>query len=478
MKNFYSIFFIFAFFYGNSQVLIDFTPAGSYTASQVASNFGFNADFDVDLYKVLYTTKNIGGENHTASGLVCLPKTSGDLPLLCYQHGTVGSREDVPSRKKGGFDLGVVFASTGYATIMADYIGLGDSPGLHPYIHSESEAWAALDLMSAMKELQVELNFSLNEQVFLTGYSQGGHASAALHRMIERDAPDGFTVTAGAHLSGPYSVSEKMIDFTLGDNPYQFVAYLAWVTLGMLETFPDLLKDFELSDIFKPAYIDPILQFKNEEIDLWSLNSQLYLLININNAGNIQPKVMIQDDVLSAIKNDPNHPMSQALKRNDVLDWVPQSPTRLYYCKNDDQVSSENAIYADSIFNANGAVDVASKDLVSNFNHTLCVEPAVEETIDFFSQFSGLGVTSHLNNSPIACDFELIYSNNEIRVSNNLCNLVFTKIEIIDITGRIIVNNRTFNGDSVLIENIHHGIYIIRIKDKNENLFTKKIWIH
>lgn len=40
-----------------------------------------------------------------------------------------------------------------------------------------------------------------------TGYSQGGHSSAAAHRAAERDNAAEFNVVAGAHLAGPYNLS-------------------------------------------------------------------------------------------------------------------------------------------------------------------------------------------------------------------------------------------------------------------------------
>jgi hypothetical protein len=51
---------------------------------------------------------------------------------------------------------------------------------------------------------------SLSGKVMLTGYSQGGHASMAAHRAIERDMPGEINVVAGAHLSGPYNLSASL----------------------------------------------------------------------------------------------------------------------------------------------------------------------------------------------------------------------------------------------------------------------------
>jgi hypothetical protein len=35
---------------------------------------------------------------------------------------------------------------------MPDYIGMGGSPGLHPYVHAASEATASIDMIRAARE--------------------------------------------------------------------------------------------------------------------------------------------------------------------------------------------------------------------------------------------------------------------------------------------------------------------------------------
>ena len=115
-----------------------------------------------------------------------------------------GSR---PSERRGGWELAGVGAALGYVAVAPDYLGLGESRGFHPYVHAATEASAAIDLLYAAQEFAEKQKFPLNGQLFLTGYSQGGHASMALHRELERNYSKIFPVSAAAHLSGPYSIS-------------------------------------------------------------------------------------------------------------------------------------------------------------------------------------------------------------------------------------------------------------------------------
>ena len=53
---------------------------------------------------------------------------------------------------------------------MPDYIGMGDSPGFHPYVHAKSEATASIDMVRAAREYLSTTNFVDNNELFLTGY--------------------------------------------------------------------------------------------------------------------------------------------------------------------------------------------------------------------------------------------------------------------------------------------------------------------
>ncbi len=342
----------------------------------------------IDQYLVLYTTYDVNGQLDTASGLFVIPDDPNFIyPLLNYQHGTVGSRWDVPSQFGGGYEHAQIFGGLGYATAAPDYLGLGYARGLHPYVHAETEARAAIDMLFAARQFADENDFlTLNDQLFITGYSQGGHAGAAAHKWIEEFFSNEFTVTAASHMSGPYSISDKMVEFTLGDNEYFFVGYIVYTALSYNMAYDNLFDD--LSDFFKPTYTSTIQQFIDEDINLWQMNVQLTTqLIANEGVGEVKPKHLLQDSILNVILNDPDHPVSQALANNDLVDWTPQAPTRLVFCTADDQVYYENAVLAAATMNDNGATDVQAYEANPNANHGECVEPATIFTVLFFSGF-------------------------------------------------------------------------------------------
>lgn len=433
--------------------LIKTRPLGTITKAELAQSYGPLVQYSISTYKVWYLTTGINGQPDTATGLVVFPVVENKpLPLLCYQHGTVNDPGDVPSERKGGWELAGVGASLGYVALAPDYLGLGESRGFHPYVHAATEASAAIDLLYATKEFAEKLKFPLDGQLFLTGYSQGGHASMALHRELERNYTQQFPVTAAAHLSGPYSISGETFKRLLSDEPYYYVGYTAWVALSynqMYQIYPDI------EQLLKQPYADMAKQFYRHEIDLNNLNKNLIDTL-IKRYGKPIPRLMFQDSLLESFGKNPNHPFLLAMRDNDVYDWTPQAPTRLFYCKADDQVTYRNSILADSIMQLRGAKDVDAMDVKSDANHGQCVEPAVIQTVFFFA-----AVQARITSTR---DLPLL----PVRMYPNPAN-AFTRLDGLPSSGQVLLSN--LQGQVV-----YHGVISGKTMDINLQGLSKGIY--
>ena len=447
-----------------AQNVVSVTFLESQTKEDISSSFGIDAQYDVKLYRMLYETPDVQGNLDTASGLFIIPDDPNNTyPLLCYQHGTVNGRNDVPSQLEGGSELAIIFGSLGYVTTAADYLGLGTARGVHPYVHADTEASAAVDMLYAMRAYaETDDAVTLNDQVFVTGYSQGGHAAMAAHRLMELELADDFSVTAAAPMSGPFSISQAMRKFTTGDEQYLFVAYLAWTALSYQAAYGDVYE--ELEDIFKPNYAADIRLFEQEEYDLTTLNLQLAFKLTFD--GGIIPKNMLQDTIREIVVNDGEHPIMDALRDNDVFDWAPTAPTRLFYCTADDQVTFENSILADSVMNMNGAVDLIAIDVASDQDHGGCVDPAMMATIAFFAQFQDVTVST-----------KEIFTPNLFKVFPNPVRDQLTiqleanteseyLINLFDAYGRLIQTHSGFDDQVTLsVDELTKGMYWVEVKN-------------
>lgn len=453
---------------GWTQALVEAVPLDTLYPKTLNDAFD-RADITdtLDAYKLSYTTPDTDGSMDTASGIVVIPRNRAvSYPVLIYMHGTVDGREDVPSRKRAGYGITVLLAANGYIAIAPDYLGLGDSRrAIHPYVHAESEASSGVDLYRAARTFLSDQGVAFEEQLFTTGYSQGGHASMALHQMVETNFANEIPLVAASHMSGPYSISGEMVKRTLGDEPYIVPGYLGWVALSYQSVYNNWYQ--ELSDFFKQPYADSIARFRDKNADFFNTNLALIFMQQFGGTGGLS-KFMLQDSVRIAIETDPDYPVNVALRDNDVYRWAPQLPTRLYYCDADEQVPGSNAILADSFMNALGAVDVRAVLALPGGDHGTCVDPAVDSTLAFFARYAQpdtLGITS-LDPSSIR-DHEIWVGPNPSKgeLTLTLAKPTPLMVEILNMQGRKVYAQRWTHTDRMILQfpELPNGIYQLHL---------------
>jgi hypothetical protein len=352
--------------------LLSVTQVGSLSVSNIqamldAAGVPLAAAMPVLAYKIDYETVNPFNLRTVASGLLALPLApTNTLPLVSYQHGTIVTKTGVPSGLQGLESLiGIFLATGGYAAALPDYLGLGDSPGLHPYIHAKSEATSVIDMLRAARAFCASNSIALNGQLFLVGYSEGGHATMAAHREIEAHYTNEFTVTACAPMAGPYDMSGTMVQDFLSNrampNPY-YLFYL----LAAYQSIYHVAASF--SDILASPFdrtLPPLLDGQHSGDD-------------INQAiGSSIPATVVKPEFLSAFRNDPNHPLRLALADNDVYDWTPRAPMRMYHCAADQDVLFANSQVAYDTFLKRGDTQVELLGGNVELDHEDCAPPSL-----------------------------------------------------------------------------------------------------
>ena len=327
--------------------------------------FFISVDYPVDVYKLTYETPDAQGNLTIATGALCIPQgVECAPPLASYQHGTVARKTAVPSYMSSELDLGLMLAAAGYVLALPDYLGLGDSPGMHPYVHAETQGTACLDMLRAVRNLQEEIDFIMNDQLMLLGYSQGGHATMALHKEIEENAADEFEVTISIPMSGPYDVSGVQADVIVSDLVYPTPGYLPYVLIGYQSVYGNLYND--VSEVFKPPYDETIPPLFDGTYSMGYINSQCPSI----------PNRILHDTTLENFRNDPNHRFRKVLARNDLYQWLPKAPVHMLYCEGDDQVNYMNSVVALAEFEANGLTNVEARNL-GDGDHSECFTPAL-----------------------------------------------------------------------------------------------------
>ena len=431
---------------------------------------GLTLQYDIDMYKMVYNTVDALGQPTIASGAFLAPSntTCTDFPMLVYHHGTSLRKIDVPSNDVGETLIGRVFGAGGYFVLMPDYIGMGESPGLHPYCHGESEATATRDMIRAAREFIADsLNMIDNGELFLTGYSQGGHAAMAAHKYIEENNLLGeFNVLGSAPCSGPYEMSGAMADTILSPYPYSNPGYLVYLLSAYQMVYGNLYNSY--AQVLNSPYdtiVPPFFDGNNTTLDMGTLNNLL--------SGYID--TLMVDTVVANFSNSMstyNHPLWTALLDNDNHDWTPQRPIRMYYCTGDEQVTFQNAIAAEATMQANGANDVQAVNMGSG-NHNDCVLPALTTAYLWFDGLRSLCNSTGLNEQ-IKFNELIVFPN---PVSDQL-NVVFDgigQLKITSVLGQEVYKN-TINGNvNISVESWASGIYLIEIQNENGRFINQLI---
>jgi hypothetical protein len=349
--------------------IVSAVSIGSMSPADIQAAFaqiGFSllrATNGVNLYKLVYETINPFQLGTIASGLLVLPQNpTNALPLVSYQHGTIIVRDQVPSSLLGlERVVGLALGTSGYVACLPDYLGLGDSPGLHPFVHAKSEATAAIDMLRASRAFCASHSVTLNGQLFLLGYSEGGHATMALHREIETYYTNEFTITASAPEAGPYDLAGvEAQDFLSGrvmPDPYYFLYLVA--AYQSIYQFAG-----SLAEILASPYDTTLPPLLDGAHDGSVINQAM---------GNLSPTNVFKPEFLQAFSSNPNHPLRLALQDNSLVDWTPKAPMQLCQCDGDQEVLFQNSQVAYNSFIARGAAQVlAIEDPYPGADHGTC----------------------------------------------------------------------------------------------------------
>ena len=324
------------------------------------------AKCDVKLVSLNYVTPGAKGESSNASGVLLLPTGAGctaAAPLVAYAKGTDVQKTRTLANPADGETglLAAMYAGQGYAVVATDYLGFAKSNySFHPYLHADSQATSVIDSIRAARNAVASQGGSLNGKVMLTGYSQGGHASMAAHRAIEKDLASEINVVAGAHLAGPYNLSGsmKLPDAIAG---YQF--FVPYLVTAWQKIYGNLYSDV------KTAFKAPYAEWVENLLPSPTLNYTTLVttgkLPGINGETPNQARdALFQPAFSSDILTNPNNATFLAAKKNDLLDWSPKSRTML--CSGSGDPTVPQAVHQTvmkAAFDAKGLTNVTSVDV-------------------------------------------------------------------------------------------------------------------
>lgn len=363
----------------------------SFNTVQINTKFGLegtatpDAKCDIKIKKVRYPTVGAAGERTNATAALMLPSGNsadcqGDRPILLYAHGTTTdkgydfSQVANPKNPAAGEStlIAANFAAQGYIVVAPNYAGYDESDlDYHPYLVAEQQATDMADALDSARTIIARqqrandldyVNLDDSGELFISGYSQGGHVAMATARMFEEnDEP----ATAIAPLSGPYALAafgDAIFSGNVNIGASRFAPLLA---SGLQNAYGNVYNN--TTDIFTANYANtrlPSLLSFGELVAANKLpdnalfekdpenNPTLDLLppptVPFASIGFADDNYLIRTDfrtayVADALQNqdslvaetgllpakDPKNNLRKALKANDLRGYVPKMPTLL-----------------------------------------------------------------------------------------------------------------------------------------------------
>lgn len=327
----------------------------------------------VALYLLTYRTVDVDGRPTTASALTVLPRTQQrTLRTVTWLHGTRVYRGDTGSMADNmDRAAAVMFAASGYTTVAPDYLGLGVGPGLHPYMLSGPTVTATMDALRASRTLAARFGKRLDHKVFVSGFSQGGHASMTVGRALQRSHE--FDLAAIAGIAGPYDIRGQELPAAL-DGRMDSVSATLYLAYAMTVWNREYKLYDKPSDAFRAPY-DQVVE---------SLFDSEHTEVEVVTALPPTPQQLFTDEFLSLL-NNPTGNLAKVLAAVDVpCEWRPRAPIRLYAGTADRDVVFENSQSCLADYQSHGTHDVTLVN-VGNVGHFTSAAIALPQVLTWFN---------------------------------------------------------------------------------------------
>lgn len=298
-------------------------------------------DKQIRVDAIRYRSKDPAGNPLEVSGIISYPADGEFKGVAVGQHFTIGSNREAPSSCMATIESAL--SLFGYIVIIPDYIGFGSSANLpQTYIHAESIGRNTADMVFAAREYFFTLGYTMDKELDVIGYSQGGYAALAFMKTAEQQYAGKINIRRVFAGGGPY-VPDSMFDTFMEMDVMDNVATVPLTVIGL--DYGDALH-LDYTKIF----LEPLLSNYQE----WCV-SKNYTLGQINSLlGTNRLTDLLHPDFFTPERNDEINKLKASLAANNLIGWKPKAPLLLFHGTKDMTVPFANAQIAYDTFNAAG----------------------------------------------------------------------------------------------------------------------------
>ncbi|MCJ7446140.1 MAG: alpha/beta fold hydrolase [Bacteroidales bacterium] len=330
---------------------------------------------DINVFKMVYYT-TIDGKEVKASGLVCIPATAGEYPVLSFQNGTNTVNAYAPTEfvTNPPYQLVEFIASMGFVVVIPDYPGFGASVQIpHPYLIAEPTVASIVDMLRALNE-SGESEFpgiTIKNEYYLLGYSQGGWATLALHKAMEQEYTDEFNLNGSVCGAGPYNMYNLFLGM-VNTSTYPMPSYLGYI-INAYSAYHQFTNP--VSDILNEPYATRLSSLYTGTLTTNQINNQLTTFIT----------EFMKEEFLSGFVSSVSYStVREALINNSISAWNSTIPLLLVHGDGDTQVSvtATETMY-DAMINAGTSTLTCKKIIFPGLDHSEGIVPCMTEGLLF-----------------------------------------------------------------------------------------------
>jgi len=329
----------------------------------------------INVYRMVYST-TIEEEEIEASGLVCVPGTPGEYPVLSFQNGTNTLHENAPSLKvtDPSYTLVEAISSMGFIVVIPDYPGFGSSEEIaHPYLIAEPTVRAIVDMLYALNEAgSAEFpGIMVKNEYYLLGYSQGGWATLTLHKALELDYDMDFNLIGSVCGAGSYNMYDLFMSM-MGSGTYPMPSYLGYI-INAYSVYNQFTNP--VSGILNEPYATRLSSLYAGNLSLDEINNQLTTSIS----------GLFKQEFLAGIASSPDYSsVREALVNNSISPWNSEKPLLFVHGESDTHVSvtATETMY-DAMIGAGTSTSTCEKLIFPGLDHGDGVVPCMTRGIIF-----------------------------------------------------------------------------------------------
>lgn len=319
-------------------------PDGS-TVADFFGEWGSVAPPDQSLYLITYKSTDAKGRPAKLSGLVVVPDVTEAIPdpegVLVFMHATTTQRDNAPgNRSMVTYEAIIAFANSKTVLAMPDYPGYGVNKGCHPYALGKLNAPSGRSIIIAARQLMEKLKRNVGNNIYITGYSEGGGNAMWLTRYLEEKNEETLLPTRSAPMSGPYDLTgATAMSFVSAQPPIgnqENLTHKPILISFTANSMSQLLRKIPLESLIKEPLVEQTEGLFPGALADETLAARI-LTTAMNDLGyisltdfSVNPRNLMQDSLIEAIEtHDMNYPGMKLLSESNAVDWIPKSPILL-----------------------------------------------------------------------------------------------------------------------------------------------------